>query len=675
MNIFGESSLSLDITSDLTVVGNITGEIGTFDELKVLDASPVLSLCDNDSVKTLANTQIQLEGSDGIACKLGLSAGILTLDNQLTNKSLILKTGVETLTIDETSNLTSLTTDLNITGSYQENGVEGEILKYANGSSRNMIAGSGAGLLITGSDVVGIGYLTQSKNISGKNTSLGSYSLRNGIGTKNVAIGEFALAGNSTLCDGDYNIAVGSESLISLSTGDNNVVAGYFAAGNITTGSNNTCIGYQANDLMTTGSQNVFIGSGATCANGLPEGYNNMIGIGYNITNDTANSCVIGNSSNINIRPSVDNITDLGTSTKSFKTAYVRSITGTTSIPTNDFPDTATSATTPAGYIITTSSDFNGATPGWKAFDSDLTSGWFSGENYSSGIANGTNSIDSWNSEYITVQSPSVLYLISYSITVNNTTSAPKHFRIYGSNDGATWTQIDEQNPITGWAIDVPKEFTLSSPSDGFLYFSLAVREISTTGQTLTRIYDINFVSTEDCPTVSSLEINSCMNVAGNMGAIKCNSITFPKAIAEIYWDSNTTAMSQAGVWTKVSGGTSIANSNNEKFTHTSPNRLTYTGSKTMVFHAGSSFSFAQVGGGTVDWLFALYKNGTIISGSRARRQTSNNSYGSTAIHKFITLATNDYVELWVSGDGSSNDIIISDFNLFILATPNDNAV
>ena len=348
-----------------------------------------------------------------------------------------------------------------------------------------------------------------------------------------------------------------------------------------------------------------------------------------------------------------------------------QTIKGTNTIPTNDFPDEATGATTLAGYIISASSEFTGATPAWKAFDNDIASAWISGENYVSGLADGTNTIDGWSSEYITVQSPDLLYLASYSITVAVASSAPKHFRIYGSVDGTSWTQVEERTNETGWVVNTPRSFTLSAPSAGYKFFSLAVREINATNVFVTRIYDINFTATENCPTNSSLDITSCLNVAGSMGDIQCKSITFQKPCAEMYWENNTTSMTQGGTFTKVLGATSTANLGNTKFTHTSPNKLTYIGTRTMTFHTGASFSFAQVGGGAVDWTFQLYKNSIAIPGSRARRQTTNNSYGSTAIHSFITLSTNDYVELWVSGNGSTNDIIVSDLNVFLLALPN----
>ena len=101
---------------------------------------------------------------------------------------------------------------------------------------------------------------------------------------------------------------------------------------NATSALNNVIIGTQAGDTLTTGSDNVCIGDladlGAAIVGAIVLGHNstvsgnNSIAIGQNITNSTANTCIIGNSSNTVIEPGADNVTDLGSSSKRYKDIY-----------------------------------------------------------------------------------------------------------------------------------------------------------------------------------------------------------------------------------------------------------------------------------------------------------------------------------------------------------------
>ena len=75
-----------------------------------------------------------------------------------------------------------------------------------------------------------------------------------------------------------YNVAVGSEALMSVTTGDGNVTAGYQAGNDITTGEANVCIGNRAGDEFDAENYNIFIGEDA--GGGAINGADKCIAIG-----------------------------------------------------------------------------------------------------------------------------------------------------------------------------------------------------------------------------------------------------------------------------------------------------------------------------------------------------------------------------------------------------------
>ena len=115
----------------------------------------------------------------------------------------------------------------------------------------------------------------------GKNITAG-----NNLNNNNILLGSFLKGGN-----GEYNISIGGNSgpLVGTSTGRQNI-----------------CIGNAAGNSINAGNGNIFIGGqGVSTIDSIQ-----AIGIGKNAVVRRNEECVINS---INIRPSVDNVCDLGT--------------------------------------------------------------------------------------------------------------------------------------------------------------------------------------------------------------------------------------------------------------------------------------------------------------------------------------------------------------------------
>jgi hypothetical protein len=112
-----------------------------------------------------------------------------------------------------------------------------------------------------------VGYRALGNNQPGNfNTAVGSNTLLNTTGGYNTAIGKDALATNST---GNANTAVGPNALFSNTTGSGNTAVGESPLFSNTTGSGNTALGPSAGGNVTTASNVICIGaSGANVNNG-----------------------------------------------------------------------------------------------------------------------------------------------------------------------------------------------------------------------------------------------------------------------------------------------------------------------------------------------------------------------------------------------------------------------
>ena len=134
------------------------------------------------------------------------------------------------------------------------------------------------------------------------------------------------------------------------------------------------------------------------------------------------------------------------------------------------------------------------------------------------------------------------------------------------------------------------------------------------------------------------------------------------------YMVNNTTdtpiGVVNVNVWKKALG-TTTADSNNSKFSHSS-NRLTYTGAFNTSFLVTVNTA-VRAGASNQNISIGIAKNGTILPNSEMtiRTSTSNQEHpGSTQYQ--IDLITNDYVELFVKNTNQT-DVRVSDLNFSVV--------
>ena len=86
-------------------------------------------------------------------------------------------------------------------------------------------------------------------------------------------------------------------------------------------------------------------------------------------------------------------------------------------------------------------------------------------------------------------------------------------------------------------------------------------------------------------------------------------------------------------------------------FTHTASNKITYDGATTRTFMVQASVCFTTATAAPETCFIYLYKDGSLIPGADIERKVSTNDVGAA----LVTLATDEYVELYVETTGGDN--------------------
>ena len=253
-NITSLGSLtSLDVTGDVTFGDNDKAIFGAGSDLQIYhDGSHSYVSDEGTGALRLRGVDIQMQNTSGVNYAKFVSGADVQLFYSGSKKLATTSTG-----IDVTG--TAVTDGLTVAGNVS---VDGGTIKLD-------------GNYPVGTDNVALGNTALDATASGSayNTAIGANSLSaDTLGSRSVALGFNALAvQNFTSATNAYNVAVGHNAGVSMSTGVNNTIVGSLALQSNTTASNNTAVGYQAAYSNTTGANNTFLG--------VKAGYSNTTGV------------------------------------------------------------------------------------------------------------------------------------------------------------------------------------------------------------------------------------------------------------------------------------------------------------------------------------------------------------------------------------------------------------
>ena len=127
--------------------------------------------------------------------------------------------------------------------------------------------------------------------------------------------------------------------------------------------------------------------------------------------------------------------------------------------------------------------------------------------------------------------------------------------------------------------------------------------------------------------------------------------------LVHVQGNSTETTISAAG--TAVLANATFTVSDTLDFDGTTAGRLTYTGTPTVVLTVKATVSLNTAAGSNKDLAIYIAKNGTVISGTKMIREVDHNQQGNTGTFWNVSFSTNDYVELFVSNETDTNNIIV----------------
>jgi hypothetical protein len=116
----------------------------------------------------------------------------------------------------------------------------------------------------------------------------------------------------------------------------------------------------------------------------------------------------------------------------------------------------------------------------------------------------------------------------------------------------------------------------------------------------------------------------------------------------ELYFSTPATTSLSAATPAKAAGTTTAGDLS--MFTH-SNNRLTYTGASSVLVHVVAAFSVTNQTGGSSATTHYIAKNGSELTETAIGRDVSSTAEGAMATVALVSLAQNDYIELWHETD------------------------
>jgi hypothetical protein len=166
--------------------------------------------------------------------------------------------------------------------------------------------------------------------------------------------------------------------------------------------------------------------------------------------------------------------------------------------------------------------------------------------------------------------------------------------------------------------------------------------------------------TTAASPTFVSLVAGAGMTITSVGNTVEViNSSAVAIANGQCYMQANATATVIASTATPVLVAGTWTADLQVQFTASAAGRLTYTGTATTVRRVETSISLDPTSGSNQDISVYIAKNGAVIAATRMSTFISNASHRSMSTSWMVSLATNDYIEVFVQNSTATNNILV----------------
>jgi len=165
---------------------------------------------------------------------------------------------------------------------------------------------------------------------------------------------------------------------------------------------------------------------------------------------------------------------------------------------------------------------------------------------------------------------------------------------------------------------------------------------------------------TDDTPDIVSLVAGAGISIArtNNYLTISETANTILDGLVSLQANSTATTISVAGTAVIVAGTWVVQKSG--VGSATTSGRITYTGSANQELVLDASLSIKTASASAQNVSVYLAKNGTIIAASRINAETDNTMEKNISVSWIETAAQNNYFEVFVANDTSTDNLIVS---------------
>jgi len=160
------------------------------------------------------------------------------------------------------------------------------------------------------------------------------------------------------------------------------------------------------------------------------------------------------------------------------------------------------------------------------------------------------------------------------------------------------------------------------------------------------------------------------------------SSLKMVMPMGELYFNDNAvaTTITTADTWTLL-GVTTTNDSDSAYFDSPQAGRLRYIGTSARTFHCGATVSMSGAGANDI-FQMIMYRDGAVNGNNEFTSGTAITSglvevklgaagdVASTALHCFVHLSQNSYLEVAIKDVGGTDDFTVKHMNLFAVGSP-----
>jgi hypothetical protein len=161
-------------------------------------------------------------------------------------------------------------------------------------------------------------------------------------------------------------------------------------------------------------------------------------------------------------------------------------------------------------------------------------------------------------------------------------------------------------------------------------------------------------------PTFASLVAGTGISIATTDNYITISKVADTIVDGLVSMQDNATATTIAVTSTPVLVAGTWVSQKTSTVTATTAGRLTYTGGTAIDIKIDASISLAPSSASAQNLSLFIAKNGTVIAGSEISSVVTTAVEQSLSTSWVLSFATNDYVELFVQNDTSTDNIVVS---------------